>query len=120
MKNLYDVHVKERCQAEMSNRIVALENLDESFDINNTSESVRESIKTSVKHNLRYHRLKPNKPLFDDECSKLIDQRKQAKLQLLQKPSQINTDNIQNLRRKANRTFRKKKRQYLKGKINVL
>jgi hypothetical protein len=33
------------------------------------------------------------KPCFDYECSKLIDQWKQAKLQLLQNPSQINGDN---------------------------
>jgi hypothetical protein len=31
---------------------------------------------------------------FDDECSKLIDRRKQAKLQWLQNPSQVNGDNM--------------------------
>jgi hypothetical protein len=48
--------------------------LDESFDINKAWESIRENIKTSAKDNLGYHRLKQNKPWFDDECSKLIDQ----------------------------------------------
>jgi hypothetical protein len=38
----------------------------------------------------------------------------------LQNPSQINGDNLQNLRHETNRTFRKKKREYLKGKINEL
>jgi hypothetical protein len=38
----------------------------------------------------------------------------------LQNPSQINVDNLQNLRRETNRTFRNKKREYLKGKINEL
>jgi hypothetical protein len=42
-------------------------------------------------------RLKYNKPSFDDESSKLIDQRKQAKLQWLQNPSQISGDNLKNL-----------------------
>jgi hypothetical protein len=37
--------------------------------------------------------LKHNKSWFDDECSKLIDQWKQDKLQWLQNPSQINGDN---------------------------
>jgi hypothetical protein len=45
--------------------------------------SIRENIKTTAKDNLGYHRLKHNKPWFDDGCSKLIDQRKQAKLFLL-------------------------------------
>jgi hypothetical protein len=44
----------------------------------------RENIKTSAKDNPGYHRLKHNKPWFDDECSKLIDQWKQAELQWLQ------------------------------------
>jgi len=58
--------------------------------INTAWESIRENIKTSAKENLGYHRLKLNKPWFDDECSKLIDQPKQAKLQWLQNPRQIN------------------------------
>jgi hypothetical protein len=41
---------------------VALENLDESFDINNAWESIRENIKTSAKENLGYRRLKQSKP----------------------------------------------------------
>jgi hypothetical protein len=57
----------------MSNRFAALETLDQSFDINNAWKSIRESIKTSAKDNLECHRLKHNKPWFDDQCSKLID-----------------------------------------------
>jgi hypothetical protein len=47
----------------MSNRFAALESLDESFDINNASESIRENIKTSAKDNLGYHRLKHNRTM---------------------------------------------------------
>jgi hypothetical protein len=83
LRKLDDVEVTEEYQVEISNRFAALEILDESFDINNACESIRENIKTSAKDNVGYHRLKHNKPWFDDECSKLIDQRKQAKLQWL-------------------------------------
>jgi hypothetical protein len=38
----------------------------------------------------------------------------------LQNPSQINGDDLQNLRRETSRTFRNKNREYLKGKINEL
>jgi hypothetical protein len=38
----------------------------------------------------------------------------------LQNPSQINGDNLQNLRCETNRIFRNKKREYLKGKVNEL
>jgi hypothetical protein len=71
--------VKEKYQVEISKRFAALESLDESFD-NNAWESIRENIKTSVKDKLGFHRLKHNKPWFDYECSKLIDQQKHAKL----------------------------------------
>jgi hypothetical protein len=38
----------------------------------------------------------------------------------LQNPSQINGNNLQNLRRETSRRFRNKRREYLKGKINEL
>jgi hypothetical protein len=117
LKKLNDLEVKKKYQVEISNRYAALESLDESFNINNAWESIRENIKTSAKDNLGYQKLKYNKPWSDDECSKLKDQRKQAKLQWLQNPNQINGDNLKNLRRETSRTFRKKKREYLKGKI---
>jgi hypothetical protein len=73
VKTLHDVEVKEKYQVEISNRFASLESLDENFDINNARESTRENLKTSAKDDLGYHRLKHNKPWFDDECSKLIE-----------------------------------------------
>jgi hypothetical protein len=60
--------------------------------------------------------LKNHKPWFEEGCSKLLDQRKQAKLQWLQDPSEINGDNLNNVRREASRHSRNKKREYLKNK----
>jgi hypothetical protein len=60
-------------------------------------------------------------PCFHDGCSKLLDQRKEAKLQWLHDPSDINGDNLNNERREASRYFENKKRGYLKDKkINEL
>jgi hypothetical protein len=39
---------------------------------------------------------------------------------MVAKSKPINGDNIQNLRHETSRTFRKNKREYLKGKINEL
>jgi hypothetical protein len=52
--------------------------------------------------------------------SKLLDQRKQAKLQWSQDPSEINWDNLNNIRLEASRHFRGKKRKYLKDKIKLM
>jgi hypothetical protein len=107
MRMIDDREVKEKYQVKISNRFASSEILDESFDINNALESIiREYIKTSAKENLGYQKLKHNKPWFDDKCSKLIDQRKQAKLQWLQNPNQANGDNLKNLRSETSRTFR--------------
>jgi hypothetical protein len=38
----------------------------------------------------------------------------------LQNPSQVNGNNLQNLKHETSRTFRNRKREYLKGKINKL
>jgi hypothetical protein len=43
---------------------------------------------------LNYYDLKKHKPWFNEGCSKLLDQRKQAKLQWLRNPSKINGDNL--------------------------
>jgi hypothetical protein len=59
-----------------------------------------------------------HKPWFDEGCSKLLDQRKQAKLQWLQDPSEVNGDNLNNVRHEASRHFSNKKREYLKDRIN--
>jgi hypothetical protein len=47
-----------------------------------------------------------------------LDQRKQAKLQWLQDPNEINADNLNNVRSEASRNFRNKRWEYLKNKIN--
>jgi hypothetical protein len=67
---------------------------------------------------LGYYELKKHKPWFDDGCSKLLDQRKQVKLQWLKDPSEINGDNLNNIRQETGRHFRNKKMVYLKGKID--
>jgi hypothetical protein len=47
---------------EISNTYAALENLDESVDINRAWESIRENIRNSATENQGYYRLKHNKP----------------------------------------------------------
>jgi len=41
----------------------------------------------------------------------------QAKMQSAQDPSQSNVDNLKNVRHKASRYFRNKKKEYLKAKL---
>jgi hypothetical protein len=97
-----------------------LEDLDAMVEINTIWEMIRENIKMSVKESLGYYELKQHKPWFDEGCSELLDQRKQAKLQWLQDPNEINRDNLNNVRYEACRHFRNKKREYVKDKINEL
>ena len=53
--------------------------------------------------------MKQHKPWFDEEYLGNLDQRKQAKMQWKQDPSQSNVDNLNDVRRDASRHFRKKK-----------
>ena len=64
--------------------------------------------------------MKQHKPWFDEEYLHFLDERKQAKLQWVQDPSQSNIDNLNNVRREATRHFRNKKKAYLKAKIEEL
>jgi hypothetical protein len=58
-----------------------LEDLDTVVEINSAWETIRENIKISAKESLGYYELRKRKPWFDEGCSKLLDQREQAKLQ---------------------------------------
>jgi hypothetical protein len=51
-----------------------LESLDDEVDIKRAWETIRENIKISAKE------LKKHKTWFEEGCSKLLDQRKQAKM----------------------------------------
>jgi hypothetical protein len=59
---------------------------------------VKANIKISAKESLCYYEFKKDKPWFDEGCSELLGQRKQAKLQWLQDPSKTNGDNWNNIR----------------------
>jgi hypothetical protein len=78
-------------------------------EINTIWETIRENIKISVKESLGYYELKKHKRWFDQGCSELLNHRKQAKLQWLQDPNEINGDNLNNVRCEASRHFRNKK-----------
>jgi hypothetical protein len=93
LTKLNEVEVKkEEYWFEISNRLAALEILDAEVDFNRAWETITENIQISAKECQRYYKLKKRKPWFDEECSKLLDQRKQAKLQWLQDSSEMNGD----------------------------
>ena len=94
-----------------------MENLNVDEDVYRAWENIKENIKTSAKESLGLHELKQHKPWFDKEC---LCQRKQAKMQWIQDPSQSKVDNLNNVRHEASRHFRNKKKAYLKAKIEEL
>jgi hypothetical protein len=83
LKKLNDVEGKEQFHVEVSHRFAALEDLDTEVEIDSAWETIRENIKILAKENLGYFELKKHKPWFDEGCSTLLDQSKQAKLQWL-------------------------------------
>jgi hypothetical protein len=64
--------------------------------------------------------LKQNKPWFDEECLGFLDQRKQAKMQWIQGPSQRNVDNLNNVSCEVSRHSRNKNEAYTRAKIEKL
>jgi len=105
---LNDLEVRKKYQIDITNRFAALGNKDE--DVNRTWENIKENIKTSAKESLGVHEWKQHKPWFDKECLGFLDQRKLAKMQWVQDPSQSNADNLNSVRRDVSRHFRNKKK----------
>jgi hypothetical protein len=101
LRNLNGIEGKEKYFVDVSTRFAAMENLDAEVEINKIWETIRENIKITVKQSLDYYELKQHKPWFDERCSKLLDQKKQAKLQRLQDPNEINGDSLNNIRRET-------------------
>jgi hypothetical protein len=101
LKKLNEVECKEQYHVEVSYRFATLEDLDTEVEINSALETIRENIKIPAKESLGYYELNMHKPWFDRGCSKLLDQRKQAKLQWLQDPSEVNGYNLNNVRLEA-------------------
>ena len=97
-----------------------MENLSDSEDINRAWENFKENIKTSAKESLGLHKLKQHKPWLDEECLHFLDQRRQAKTQWVQDPSQSSVDNLNKVRCEVSRHFRNIKMAYLKAKIEEL
>ena len=97
-----------------------MENVSDEEDINRAWESVKETIRTSAKESLGLQEMKQHKPWFDEECLGILDERKQAKMQWIQDPSQSNVDNLNNVRCDGSRHFRNKKKAYLKSKAEEL
>ena len=106
-------------QTGISNIFAALEkNYGE--NITRAREYNEENIKTSAKDSLGLLKLRQHKPWFDEECLHFLGQRKPAKMQWLQDPSQSNIDNLNNIRREASRYFKNKEKEYLIAKIDGL
>jgi hypothetical protein len=115
--NLY-VLSKEQYETKISSRFTALEILNEDVAINRTWKIIGENIKISAEEN-PYYELKQHKPLFDEGCSELLDQKKQARLQWLQDLSQISGNKLNSIRCEARRHNRNKKRECLKNKLGL-
>jgi hypothetical protein len=109
LKKLNQVDGKEEFHVKVSDRFATLEDLDTEVEINSACETISENMKISAKESLGYFEFKKHTPWFDEGCSRLLDQRKQAKLQWLQDPSEISGDSLNNVKREASRHFRNKR-----------
>ena len=106
---LNELEVRKQYRIKISNRLAALEDLNDSEGINRVWENIQENIKISAKESVGLDKLKQRKAWFDEECLHFLDQRKQAKVQWVQNLSQSSVDNLNNVRREASRHFRNKK-----------
>jgi hypothetical protein len=89
---LRELEVRKQYQFEISNTFDALENLNDSEDINRALKNIKENIKILAQGSLGLYELKQHNTWFNEECSRFEDQRKQAKMQWLQGPTQSNVD----------------------------
>ena len=80
LRKVSELEVRKQYRIDISYSFATLENLNDSEDINRAWENSPKNIKTSAKKGLCLYELRQHKPWFDEECSRLLDQRKQAKM----------------------------------------
>jgi hypothetical protein len=94
VKRLNVGDVTEQHQVTIRNKFAALENLENSGDINRAWGNIRENVKISAEESISYCVSKLLKSWFDEECSKSVYRRKHVKLLWLQAPSKVNEDKL--------------------------
>ena len=67
IRKLNELDVSKQDQIKISNRCAALENLNNSGDINRACENTEENIRMSATDSLGLYELKQHKPWFDEE-----------------------------------------------------
>ena len=85
-----------------------MKNVDCNWSINWPWENIKIS---KFQLNIAYvimRRYNQHKHSFDEEFSKVVDERRLTKLKLLRGSSQVKADNLNNIRPEASRYFRKK------------
>lgn len=97
-----------------------MENFDNKVHMNRAPDSIKNIIKTLAKESPCHYEWKHHKPLFDIVCSKLLDQRKQAKLQWLKNPNKWMEIILTLQHVKVVQLLGWGWREYLKEKINQL
>jgi hypothetical protein len=71
--------------------------------------AIKEYKNISAKDTQGFYELKKHKPWFCERLSKLLNQRKLTILQWLRDPSEINGDNLNNVKREVSRHFMNKR-----------
>jgi hypothetical protein len=91
LRKLSELEVTKHYQIEITNRFAALENLNVTNDVGRVWENIKEYIKTLDKGISFLYEPKhyTHKTWFDEECSRLLGQRKQDKMKLLLYRNQI-------------------------------
>jgi hypothetical protein len=84
VKKLNELEVRKGYQTQITKRFAGLEKLNDIEDVNRAWENTTENTRTSAKESRGLHKLKQNKPWFDEECLGFSDQRKQTKIQCVQ------------------------------------
>jgi hypothetical protein len=101
-----------------------LENLDGDGDDNDDDvvtnrprKSITAKVYASAIESLGYYEIKQHEPWFNEDCSKILGQRKQQNSKWLQDKIHTHGNNLNNLRCETSTTSRKTKMEYLKEQI---
>jgi len=118
-RTLCELEVRKQWQIKISNRLAALEDLNDSEDINRAWDNIKERITILDKESLGLCELKQHKPWCDEKKLRSVYQRSRLNT-VVQFSGQSNVDNLNNVRCETSRQFTNIKKEYLKDEIEHL
>lgn len=113
-----DTEVRQQYQKALASKMqINSQERTDDITIEKEWEKIKNAINEAAEETVGENKRIRNADWFDDECAQIIQEKNKARKRMIQKETRMNTERYQEMRRKANRVCKKKKREKMKKQL---